>query len=261
MRHVLLISMFFSIICMSGFTWAAGCERCYEKIADNKQFCTECELNTSNRLTDMRSREVRITSAITSARDNYKNALEKLIQYYLDIGNHSRLKNARKELKELNKVPQLRYLLASEEKTNISPSKNVEEANILFQDGVAYKNSLNIIKKKSKLKYAEARFRKIIDDYPSSDKADDAAYELGDIYEGIYFRDYENAAFYYVKCYTLNASTDKPAYFKAAWVYDKHLKDYNKASKIYRTVLKNGNDETYRFKAKTRLEQLKKEGY
>lgn len=261
MRHISLLLMFISTMCISGFTWAASCERCYEKIADGKQLCIECELSASNRLADMKSREVQIANAITSARKNYRNALEELIQYYMDIGNNLRLKKARKELKGLSKVLQLSYLLPRGETTNISPSKNIEEANILFQDGKAYKNPLNIIKKKAKLVSAAARFKKVLDDYPESDKADDAAYELAEIYEGYYFKDYEGAAFYYVKCYNLNENTDKPARFKAAWIYDKHLKDYEEAVKNYRRVLRNSNDEKYHSTAKTRLEQLKKEGY
>jgi len=209
----------------------------------------------------MKSREVQIVNAITSARENYKNALEELIQYYIDIGNNLRLKKARNELKGFKKVPQLSYLLSSEETTYIRPSKNIEEANILFQDGKAYKNPLNIIKKKEKLVSAATRFKKILDDYPESDKADDAAYELAEIYEGYYFKDYEGAAFYYVKCCNLNENTDKPARFKAARVYDKHLKDYEEAVKNYRKVLENSKEEKYHSTTKTRLEQLKKEGY
>ncbi len=261
MRHISLLLIFILIMCISGFTWAANCERCYEKIADGKQLCTECELSAADRLTDMKSREEQITNAITSAREEYYNALNELIQYYLDIGNHSRLKKARKELKALNKVPQRKYLFAGGETTIISPSKNIEEANILFQDGKEYYGTFSIIKKKSKLKSAEARFKKILDDYPESDKADDAAYELASIYEGNYYKDYESAAFYYVKCYNLNESTENPARFKAANVYDKHLKDYKEAVINYRKVLRNSKDDKYRTKAKTRIEQLKKEGY
>jgi len=70
---------------------------------------------------------------------------------------------------------------------------------------------------------------KILDDYPESDNADDTASELAGIYERNYYKDYEAAAFYYVKCYNLNENTGKPARFKAARVYDKHLEDYVEA--------------------------------
>jgi len=246
---------------MAGFAWAGSCERCYEEIPDNKQLCTVCELSTSDRLTDMKSRETQIADSVISARENYKNALEKIIQYYMDIGNHLRLKSARKELKALNKVPQRKYLLAEEVIGEISPGKNMEAANILFEDGSAYKKSLNIIKKKEKLVSAASRFKRILEIYPESDKADDAAYELADIYEGYYFKDYEDAAFYFVKCYSLNENTDKPARYRAALVYDKHLEDYVEAARHYKMALKTCSEKQYLEIAKTRLEQLKKEGY
>ena len=261
MRRISFLLMFIPIMCISGFTWAASCERCYEKIADGKQFCTECELSTSNRLTDMKSREIQIANTVISARESYKSALEEIIQYYMDIGNHLKLKSARKELKALNKVPQRKYLSAKEVRGVISPSKNIEDANILFQDGKAYKSALNIVKRKSKLISAATRFKKILKDYPESDKADDAAYELAEIYEGYYFKDYEGAAFYFVECYSLNEKTDKPARYRAALVYDNHLADYVEAVRHYEMALDTCKDTDYLEIAKTRLEQLKKEGY
>lgn len=179
----------------------------------------------------------------------------------MDIGNHLKLMSARKELKALNKVPQRKYLSDKDVIGEISPSKNIEDANILFQDGKAYKNPLNIVKRKSKLISAVTRFKKILKDYPESDKADDAAYELAEIYEGYYFKDYEGAAFYFVKCYSLNEQTDKPARYKAALVYDNHLADYVEAARHYKMALDTCKDTDYLEIAKTRLEQLKKEGY
>jgi len=261
-RRISFLLMFIPIMCIAGFTWAGSCERCYENIADGKQFCVECELSTSNRLTNMKSRVNQIANSVISARENYKSALEEIIQYYMDIGNHLKLKSARKELKALKKVPQRKYL--SDDKDvigEISPSKNIEDANILFQDGKAYKNPLNIVKRKSKLISAVTRFKKILKDYPESDKADDAAYELAEIYEGYYFKDYEGAAFYFVKCYSLNEQTDKPARYKAALVYDNHLADYFEAARHYKMALDTCKDMDYLEIAKTRLEQLKKEGY
>jgi len=260
-RRISFLLIFILSMCLAGFTWAGSCERCYEEIPDNKQFCIECELSTSNRLTNMKSRESQIANSVISARESYKRSLEEIIQYYMDIGNHLKLKSARKELKALNKVPQRKYLSDKDMIGEISPGKNIEDANILFQDGKAYKNPLNIIKKKSKLISAVTRFKKILKDYPESDKADDAAYELAEIYEGYYFKDYEGAAFYFVKCYSLNEQTDKPARYKAAFVYDNHLADYVEAARHYEMAMDTCKDTDYLEIAKTRLEQLKKEGY
>ncbi len=261
MRRISFLLVFIPTMCIAGFAWAGSCERCYEEIPDDKHFCTECELSTSNRLTDMKSRETQIANTVLSARESYKSALEEIIQYYMDIGNHLRLKNARKELKALNNVPQHKYLSTEEVIVEISPGKNVEAANILYEDGSAYKKSLNIIKKREKLVSAATRFKKILKDYPESDKADDAAYELAEIYEGYFFKDYEGAASYYVKCYSLNEKTDKPARYKAALIYDKHLEDYAEATRHYKMALKTCSEKQYIEIARTRLEQLKKEGY
>ena len=67
MRHVSLLLIFILSVCISGVTWVASCERCYEKVADGKNLCAECKLSTSSRLADMKTREVRITNVITSA--------------------------------------------------------------------------------------------------------------------------------------------------------------------------------------------------
>ena len=262
MRHIVLLLLIIPIISFSSYAWAASCERCYEKIADDgKKLCEACTLSTSRNLSEMKSREQQIINDIISTRQSYKNALKELIQFYLDIGYQLRMQKARKELNALNKVPLLNYLSAKETITNISPTKDIEEANILFQDGKNYVNILNLTSRKSKSAYAASRFKKILDDYPESDKTDDAAYELARIYEGRHFRDYEGAAFYYVKSYELNPHTDKPARFKAARVYDNYLSDYAEAARHYEMALETCKETEYLKIAKPRLEELRKQGY
>ena len=261
MRNIIILSLIVSLFSISNFAWAASCERCYEWINDGQKFCEACRLNKSRDLSVMKSREEQITNTIKSSRESYKNALTELIQFYMDIGYHLRLQKARKELKALNKVPQLKYLSAKENVSDISPTKNIEEANILFQDGKNYKNILNFTGRKSKLSYAVARFKKILDEYPESDKADDAAYELADVYESYHFKDYEGSAFYYTKCYELNTNTDRPARYMAARVYDKYLHDYKEAIRNYEMALKTCRDEELLKIANERLSELRKQGY
>ncbi len=259
MKHTVFFLLITIVISFSSFAMAANCERCKKNIADNKQFCTYCSQNTSTGLAEMKAKEGDIASTIQTARENYKNALEELIQHYLNIGNQSRLEHARKELKALIKVPQIRYLTGSEETTKITPFKNIEDANILFQDGMTYKNLMSIIKKKTNLSTAIARFKRILDKYPESDKADDAAFELAEILEKSSFKNYEEAAFYYVKCYELNPSTEMPACYKAGKVYDNKLHDYVAAIKNYEIATKTCNNEEYRKVARARIKYLKKQ--
>lgn len=261
MRIIIILSLIVSIFSISNFAWAASCERCYERIPDGQEFCEACTLNKSRDLSGMKSSEEQIVNTISSSRESYKNALTELIQFYMDIGYHSRLKKARKELKALNKIPQLKYLTANKDVSDISPTQNIEEANILFQDGKNYKNILNLTGRKSKLLYAAARFKKILDEYPESDKADDAAYELAGVYESHHFKDYEGSAFYYVKCYELNPHTDRPARFKAARVYDNYLSDYAEAARHYEIALETCTETEYLKITKERLDELRKQGY
>jgi TolA-binding protein len=260
MRNIIL-SLVVSIFSISNFAWAASCERCYEWISDDQKFCEACTLNKSRDLSEMKSSEEQIVNSIESSRESYKNALTEIIQFYMDIGYHFRVQKARKELKALNKVPQLKYLSAKEDVSDISPTKNIEEANILFQDGKNYKNILNLTSRRSKLTYAAARFKKILDEYPESDLADDAAYELAGVYESYHFKDYEGSAFYYSKCYELNPYTDRPARYMAARIYDKYLHDYKEAIRNYEMTLKTCRDQDYLKIANERLDELRKQGF
>lgn len=261
MRVVITLLLIVSIFSISNFTWAASCERCYERIPDGQEFCEACTLNKFRDLSEMKSSEEQIINTIISSRESYKNALTELIQFYMDIGYHSRVQKARRELKALNKIPQLKYLSANEDVSDISPTENIEEANILFQDGKNYKNILNLTSRKSKLTYAAARLKRILDEYPESDVADDAAYELADVLESHHFKDYEGAAFYYVKSYELNPYTDRPARFKAARVYDIHLGDYAEAVRNYEIALETCKETEYLRIANERLAELRKQGY
>ncbi|MGR3304105.1 MAG: tetratricopeptide repeat protein [Candidatus Scalindua sp.] len=261
MRNIIILSLIVSIFSISNFAWAASCERCYEQISDDQKFCEACTLNKSRDLPGMKSSEEQIVNTIKSSKESYKNALTELIQLYMDIGYHAGVLKARKELKALNRVPQLKYLSAREDVSVISPTQNIEEANILFQDGKHYKNILNLTSRRSKLTYAAARFRKVLDDYPESDMADDAAFELAGVYESRHFKDYEGSAFYYTKCYELNPNTNKPARYMAARVYDMYLHDYKEAIRNYEMALKTCRDVEYIKIANERLAELRKQGY
>ncbi|MFQ5686207.1 MAG: tol-pal system YbgF family protein [Candidatus Scalindua sp.] len=261
MRNIIILSLIVSIFSISNLAWAASCKRCYERIPDGQEFCEACTLNKSRDLSGMKSSEGQIVNTIRSSRESYRNALTELIQFYMDIGYHSRVKKARKELKALNKIPQFKYLSADEDVSDISPTQNIEEANILFQDGKNYKNILNLASRKTKLTYAAARLKKILDEYPESDVADDAAYELADILESHYFKDYEGSVFYYKKSYELNPNTDRPARYMAARVYDMFLHDYKEAIRHYEMALETCRDEELLVIARERLSELKKQGF
>jgi len=231
----------------------SNCELCYEKISAGERFCMECKQKLSGNGSSIRFQEEQLVSELNASRESYRRSLVDLIQYYMDVGDHQRLTNSRKELKALNKVPQYKYIIKVLIAANVMSTENIEAANTLFHNGLVYKNSLNILNKRSNLLFAVSRFEEIMKEYPESDKADDAAYELGSIYESFYFKDYEVAAYYYVKCYELNPNTDKPARYLAGRVYDIYLKDYDNARQNYELALETCRNEKYLKIAESRL--------
>lgn len=259
---ILLTVLFFNhTLVLSAFTWAATCEFCSEEAPDDKKYCYQCEMKFQEDQTGKKAREEHLVNALILSRKNYMKALADLSQFYLDIGYPLRLELVRKEIKGLNKIPEYEYLLTREEPIVLKPAKNVEEANILFEDGKMYKKSLNIINKKSNLNTAVKRFKKIIERYPESDLADDAAYELAEIFGGFFFQDYETAAAYYIKCFKLNPNTNRPARYMAASVYEEHLKDFKKALQYYELALEMGKDEDLREKAQAKIAELRKQEF
>ncbi|MCP5004159.1 MAG: hypothetical protein GY941_09500 [Planctomycetes bacterium] len=253
----LLVFMLF----LSEFAWSANCEFCSVTVPAGSKYCYECETKFMEDQTGKKAREEHLVNALDSQRDRYRNALADLSQFYLDMGYPNRLEKVRKEIKALNKMPLYEYLLTIERSSTIKPDKNIEEANILFEDGKMYKKSLNLINKRSNLNIAIKRFKKILEHYPESDLADDSAYEMAEIFEGYFFQDYEVAAAYYIKCFELNPDTDHPARFRTARVYEEHLKDYSKAMRYYELALKMCKDENLRKKAQLIIDELKKLGY
>lgn len=240
---------------------SATCEYCYEKTYEGEKYCEECKLRFSRDISDIKSREEQNVRILNTARDDYRRALTNLLQHYLDIGNHFRLKAAKRELKALNKVPQYKFFIEKENFTINRLTRNIEDANRLFSEGVVYKNSLNLLNKKTKLLYAVSMFESVINDYPESDKVDDAAYELAGIYEGHHFKDYETAAYYYVKCYESNPDTEKPASYMAGRIYDVYIKDIVQAKQNYELTLETCKDKEYLEKALLRLVEFKEQGY
>ena len=50
-------------------------------------------------------------------------------------------------------------------------------------------------------------FQQILTSYPESDKIDDAAYRLADMYEGKSYKQYRRAEVYYERCFQWNPNT------------------------------------------------------
>jgi TolA-binding protein len=180
--------------------------------------------------------EIDLVEQMAVHRSAYQAALAKLVDYYTTSGDATKLRWARREMESL---VQYRYLMPAEAmQAALAATDSIEEADGLFEEAKQLyweAKKLVVIVDAGKFRMALRGFNKLITNYPTSDKIDDAAYRAGQIYE--HFKDYEIAAVYYQRAFQWDQNTPYPARFKAAYVLDKHLHMRKQALTIYRLAI------------------------
>lgn len=206
--------------------------------------------------------EVGLVEKVAEARAAYRIALTALLDYYTRIGNDARRKQAREELDGFDNLVKHEYvIIADVVSPDIKPTKSIVEADRLYKDGMEYKSRRAWLfnrGKKKKLRLALERFKQILLQHPESDKCDDAAYRIAQIYEGVHFRDPGLAVKYYEKCFEWDPETLYNARFCAARIYELKLKDPDKAIRLYALAAEKEHDRSTREKAQKRLSELQK---
>ena len=203
-----------------------------------------------------RQQELQLVDNLQKAREVFSSSLEKLTNYYAQSGQHLKLEKAREELSHHLTYSPINYVTMSDvPRPAAKANRFIEEAEILFQDAVMYKEYPDLFNKKDKLIVAIARFRRLFAEFPDSDRADDAAYMLAEIRRGHYFGDWQTALELYENCIQWDEGTEYPARFRAAEIYLDKMKDYDKAAEYFRWTVNNDPNDNFRTKA---LEQLTK---
>jgi tetratricopeptide (TPR) repeat protein len=183
--------------------------------------------------------EVELVEQVAVARESYRLTLEALKRHYFEAGNATKLAWAEKELADLNGMEKYHYLSEVElAPADLRPVASITAADLLFKEGLEFKNYPAFPpEKKEKLRTALTKFRTIITDYPMSDKIDDAAFRMGEIYEGWYFEDPVRAVQCYERCFQWSPRTEYPAIFNTAKLYDEKLMQRDKAVELYNKVI------------------------
>jgi len=176
-------------------------------------------------------KELALVEKLVQSRLDYEDLLRELGEFYSATGNVHKKKLVQKELDSLVRMDKYDYIVPTIDLT-AAPTEYIPAAETLFKDGTTYFEYFDLFEKKQKLNMALARFREILKKYPTSDKADDAAFYIGEIYASGHFKDYETAVKFYQLCYTLNPLTNRPARIKALDIYYKKLKDYGRAEAL-----------------------------
>lgn len=183
--------------------------------------------------------EVDYVENLAASRDAYRQALIGLLDHYSTVGNATKMQWAQTELKTFDQMVRYQYLQPAEwVPENLAATESIEAADALYREARALYNEsggMIIIANKAKLQQALGVFNQLIQQYPSSDKIDDAAYKAGRIYE--YLKNYELAAVYYQRAFQWNDATTYPARFRAARVMDQKLRMRKEALALYKMAI------------------------
>jgi tetratricopeptide (TPR) repeat protein len=200
--------------------------------------------------------EIDLVEQLAAHRQAYRRALEMLIRYYDVAGNNMKLTWAREELEGLDRVRQYRYIV--EMPPDLKATDRIEAADAVFneaRDMERKAGTLPILKNEELLRAALGKYTELINKYPTSDKIDDAAFQMAGIHE--YFKDYTLALSFYQRTYQWDPATPHPARFKAAWVLDDKLHRRAEALKLYQeSVLKESLDANQKAFAERRIREL-----
>ena len=183
--------------------------------------------------------ELGLVEEVTRLRKAYGRALVALKDYYLTRGAQHKIEWIDQELAAFEAVPKTRYLTIAEVVgPDLKPAKRIPAADQLYTEGLDYKDYPAFPPaKKEYLKNALLKFQAIIEKYPQSDKIDDAAFRMGEIYGGWYFQDWARAVQCYERCWQWNPETNYPARFNAAKIYEEKLKNRIKAVELYNAAM------------------------
>ncbi len=189
---------------------------------------------------------------------------------YLLAGNTTKANWARRQRELTEAIDLYPYLTdtAPEHTLAIAPEEQIPEADAVYAEAVELLDSFQGIPftgfleaNHDQARQALIMFKRVLVEYPKSDKVDDCAYYCGEIYKE-YLRDddpdNELAVRYFRWAIALDPQTPHPARFDCAVVYDFRLHIRDKALELYHQVLETneaGNESNQRFAA-TRIEQL-----
>ncbi len=203
--------------------------------------------------------DVELVERVLAARRDYQVALEALRAHYISVNDTERARWAEEELREFHRVDKHAYNLDLDvPPPTLRAEKNIPEANELYKRGMTFMNkgwgSTEVLDNQRR---AEMLFQQILTSYPESDKIDDAAYRLAELYESKTYKHYRRAAVYYQRCFQWNPNTQFDARLRAARLYDKVLLDRSEAVRLYEEVLQHETDPSWEQEAKKRLQELR----
>jgi TolA-binding protein len=193
---------------------------------------------------------------LLAARREYQECLEALRAHYIATGDIERARWAEDELMQFHRIGKQAYLLYLDvPPEKLEPKFNIPEANELYRRALAFKDRGYGTDYTDNQRRAELLFQQLLSRYPQSDKIDDAAYQLGDIYESKAYQQYQRAAAYFERCFQWNPKTHTDARIRAARLHER-FNDRARALEIYKDVISHETDPKRLELANRRLAEL-----
>jgi hypothetical protein len=103
---------------------------------------------------------------------------------------------------------------------------------------------------------AELLLQQLLTSHPQSDKIGDAAYQLGDLYQGKAYLQYRRSALYFERCFQWHPTTHLDARIRAARLYDRVLNERAHAIELYKDITTHETDAKRIAEAQQRLTEL-----
>ncbi len=200
--------------------------------------------------------DVELVERLLAARRDYQLALGKLLLYYDANGDVERARWAQEELIEYHRIAKQAFRLELDvPPPTLRAEINIPQANDYYLQAMTFKDVGRAMALVDNQRRAELRLQQILSEFPQSDKIDEAAYQLGDIYER-HYKQYPRAALYFERCFQWNSNTQFDARLRAARIYDKNLQDRERAKVLYKEVTTHEVDPNWIKEAKARLTEL-----
>jgi tetratricopeptide (TPR) repeat protein len=202
--------------------------------------------------------DVHHVERVLATRKEYENSLKAIYEHYAKVGDKQRLQWAERELMAYHMLWKPSYNLDVKDvpPPTLEARVNVKDANELYRSAMEYKGTGFGDDYVLNMRRAELLLREILEKYPNSDKIGDVAYQLGDIYEGRAYKQYDRAAKYFERSTQWVKGTRTDARLRAATLYDRQLNERAKAIDLYRAVVDHDTNPERIKQAEKRLAEL-----
>ena len=179
-----------------------------------------------------------IVEDLLEHRDNYRQSLESLVEVLSAAKEVSRWRDARRELKDLISVNKYLYLRDADTPTaDLRATDKISHADQRYAQLLDLKKDSRILAvNRHKTQLALEGLRQLICDYPSSDKIDDAAFQIAELCADN-LKDYQRALRWYECVLAWDPQTQLPVNYRMALIYDKYALNRLAALNYYQRSL------------------------